>query len=382
MEILDGLNSPKRILHIVSAMDRGGAETIIMNIYRHVDRKKIQFDFITHSNKKQDFEDEIISLGGKLFKTPSLGESGPIVYLKRLAKIMSSYPYQAVHAHTDYQAGFPALAAKLVGIKIRICHSHSNNWTKGNHIKGKLTHKALQTMMKVSANRYCGCSPEATRFMFGKQIVKNKKVLILKNGINLTEFTETNNNSKTSVIREFDLRKDVKIIGHVGRFSDSKNHIFILKFLETLLKKDRRFIALLIGDGPLKSEIEQKADALGIKDHIRFLGVRTDIPRLMNAFDVFLFPSLFEGFGIAALEAQGAGTPCIISDTIPKSTDMELGLASFISLEEPLEIWCEETINSLLIATPDNETIKKFITTKGYDIKSNVKDWLKLYEVS
>lgn len=379
---MDRLNSPKRILHIVSAMDRGGAETIIMNIYRHLDRNKIQFDFISHSNKKQDFEDEIINLGGRLFKTSSLGVTGPIVYLKRLTKIMSSFPYQAVHAHTDYQAGFPALAAKIVGIKIRICHSHSNNWTKGNHIKGILTHKAMQTMMKVSANRYCGCSHEATRFMFGKQIVKNKKVLILKNGINLNEFTETNSNSKTSVIREFDLNKDVKIIGHVGRFSDSKNHIFILHLLEKLLKKDKGFIALLIGDGPLKLEIEQKANALGIKDHIRFLGVRTDIPRLMKAFDVFLFPSVFEGFGIAALEAQVSGTPCIISDTVTRSTDMELGLASFISLDEPLDIWCEKTINSLLIAPPDIETIKKLISTKGFDIQSNVRDWIKLYEVS
>lgn len=379
---MDKLSAPLRVLHIVSAMDRGGAETIIMNIYRNLDREKVQFDFVTHSTKEEDFEDEITGLGGTLFKIPSLGKVGPISYLKELNKIMSSHPYQAVHAHTDYQAGFPALAAKIAGVKIRICHSHSNNWAKGNHFKERFTLKLLQIIMKISANRFCGCSTEAAQFMFGKQRGKNGKVMILKNGINVNDFTETNVNSKDSIIREFGLSEDAKIIGHVGRFSDSKNHLFIMQFLNTLLKKDRRFFALLIGDGPLRLEIEQKAEALGIKENIKFLGVRTDIPRLMKAFDVFLFPSLFEGFGIAALEAQGSGTPCIMSDTLPKSIDMDLGLASFISLQEPLDVWCNEVIRSLLIDTPDNETIKRKISNKGYDIHGNVRDWLRLYEVS
>ena len=381
-DLLNKLSAPLRVLHIVSAMDRGGTETIIMNIYRNLDREKVQFDFVTHSNKKEDFEDEIIGLGGNLFKIPSLGKVGPISYLIELNRIMSSHPYQAVHAHTDYQAGFPALAAKIAGIKIRICHSHSNNWTKGNHYKERITLKALQTIMKISANRYCGCSPEAAQFMFGKQMVKNRKVTILKNGINVNDFTERDINCRDSIISEFGLSEDAKIIGHVGRFSDSKNHLFILHFLKTLLKKDNSFIILLIGDGPLKLEIEKKAEALGIIERVRFLGVRKDIPRLMKSFDVFLFPSIFEGFGIAALEAQGSGTPCIMSDTIPKSIDMGLGLTSFVSLQEPLDVWCEKVINSLLIATPDTETIKRRISTNGYDLQENVRDWLRLYEVS
>lgn len=376
------LYSPKRILHIVSTMDRGGAETIIMNIYRNLDKEKIQFDFVTHSNKKEDFEDEIIRLGGRIFKIPSLGNVGPFSYLKKLTKIMFAHPYQAVHAHTDYQAGFPTLAARVAGIKIRICHSHSNNWPKENRYKERVTFKSLQILMAISANRYCGCSTEAVEFMFGKHIVENKKATILKNGIHISEFTNADKNSKSNVFKEFDLRDDVKIIGHVGTFSDSKNHLFILHFFKALLKKDKRFMVFLIGEGPLKFEIEQKAEALGIKDRIRFLGVREDIPRLMKAFDVFLFPSLFEGFGIATLEAQGSGTPCIISDAVPKSTDMGIGLASFLSLEEPLDNWCKETINAIEIPRPDNETITKHISAKGYDIHENVREWLRLYDVS
>ncbi|MGE7878878.1 glycosyltransferase family 1 protein [Peribacillus muralis] len=374
--------TPIRILHIVSAMDRGGAETIIMNIYRNLDRNRIQFDFITHSNKKEDFEDEILGLGGSLMKIPSLGTVGPVSYLKELMRIMTAKAYQAVHAHTDYQAGFPVLAAKMSGIKIRICHSHSDNWSKGKQFKERMTLKALQTFMKVSANRYCSCSHEAAKFMFGNQKVKNGKVTVLKNAINVGEFAGTKIDSRNSILKEFGLEDDAKIIGHVGRFSDSKNHRFILSLMHELLKNDRSFFALLVGDGPLRQEIEHKATALGIRGNIKFLGVRTDIPLLMKGFDVFLFPSLFEGFGIAALEAQGSGTPCILSDTVPKSIDMDLGLIRFISLSEPLDIWCNEVNASLLLEAPDDEAIQSKIATNGYDIYGNVKEWLKLYEVS
>ncbi|WP_057912981.1 glycosyltransferase family 1 protein [Peribacillus muralis] len=374
--------TPIRILHIVSAMDRGGAETIIMNIYRNLDRNKIQFDFITHSTKKEDFEEEILALGGNIMKIPSLGKTGPLSYLKELKRIMSSKHYHAVHAHTDYLAGFPVLAAKMSGIKIRICHSHSDNWSKGNLFKERLTLKALQALMKVSANRYCSCSHEAAKFMFGKQTLRQGKVTILKNGINVGEFTGTKIDSRDRIMKEFGLKENAKIIGHVGRFSDSKNHQFILRLMHELVKNDRSFFALLVGDGPLRQEIEHKAKALGIMENIKFLGVRTDIPRLMKGFDVFLFPSLFEGFGIAALEAQGSGTPCILSDTIPKSIDMNLGLLSFISLNEPLDVWCNEVNASLLLAAPDDEAIQCKIATNGYDIYGNVKEWIKLYEVS
>ena len=125
-------------------------------------------------------------------------------------------------------------------------------------------------------------------------------------------------NSRKSVLKELHLPEDAKIIGHVGRFSESKNHMFILNVLKKLVEEDPSFVALLVGDGPLKKMIEKEAEKLGLLDHIRFLGVRTDIPRLMNAFDVFLFPSLFEGFGIVMLEAQSSGTPCIASDFCTK----------------------------------------------------------------
>ncbi|MEH7308407.1 glycosyltransferase family 1 protein [Neobacillus drentensis] len=373
---------PKRILHIVSSMERGGAETLIMNIYRNLDRSKVQFDFISHSNKQGDFEEEIMKLGGRVFKIPSLGQIGPYSYIKELVKIMSANSFIAVHSHTDFQSGFPALAAKISGIRKRICHSHSTNWHKGDRYSEKLMLKILKSIIRFSATHYCSCSKEAAEFLFGENMLNDGKVSILKNGIDVTKFSSLKTNFKKSVFDELRLPGNARVLGHVGRFSDSKNHIFILKILKKLVEEDNCFVALLIGEGPLKESIEKEAQRLGILKNIRLLGVREDIPRLMKAFDVFLFPSQFEGFGIVALEAQCAGTPCVISNTVPKTTDMGLGLTSYVSLDKGLDIWCSEVKKALNKERPDNRLINEEISKRGYNIQDNVNDWIYLYGVS
>lgn len=368
-----------RVLHIVSTLDRGGAETLLMNVYRNLDRSFFQFDFVSHTTEKCDYDDEIIKLGGRIYKIPSLGQIGTISYITELKKIMSSHSYVAVHSHTDYQSGFPALAAKLCGIKNRICHAHSNHWAKGSSFKERSILKILQIMIKLFATEFCACSNDAARFLFGKRKANKGQFNLLKNGIELTQFIDSASDSKDSVLQELDLTRNVKIIGHVGRFSHSKNQIFILKVLKKLLEEDSSFVALFIGEGPLKNEIKKEAEGLGILDHIRFLGVRIDISRLMSAFDVFLFPSLFEGFGIVTIEAQSSGTPCVISNTVPKSTDMGLGLISFVDLDASLDVWCREIKEAILIERPNKESIMSNVSKRGYNIQNNVNSWLELY---
>ena len=281
----------KRVLHVVSAMNRGGAETLLMNVYRNIDKSKIQFDFISHRNEKGDYDDEIESLGGRIFRVSSLGQIGPTAYVKELKKVMSNNRYIAVHAHTDYQSGFPALAAKMSGINKRICHSHSNHFPKGNGLKERSILKVLQSIIKYSATDYCACSTEAAHFLFGQKTVNRKKVYLLNNGIEISQFTNIDPDCSTSVKQELDIPMDAKIIGHIGHFSESKNHTFILKVLKEMLEENKNAFVVLVGDGPLRNQIEEEARELGIVNHIRFLGVRADIPRLMKAFDVFLFPS-------------------------------------------------------------------------------------------
>jgi glycosyltransferase EpsF len=373
-------NHIDRVLHIVSTMDRGGAETLLMNVYRNLDRCKLQFDFIVHRDDQGDYDNEIQKLGGKIYRVPSLGNAGPISYVKKLAEIMSSNLYIAVHSHTDYQSGFPALAAKIAGIPHRICHSHSNNWPMIDSIKQKLVLKGLQSIIKISATQYCSCSQEAGVFLFGQKAVDKNQVTILKNGIDLGQYLDETI-TKASVIRELGLDQDAKIIGHVGKFSRSKNQAFIMQVLKQLVKKDKKYVALLVGDGPLKENIEQEAENMCLSKHVRFLGVRSDIPRLMKAFDVFLLPSIFEGFGIVTVEAQISGTPCILSNSVPISTDMGLGLVRYLSLGERPDKWGEEVEKAIHIKKPERDTLVKALSEKGFSIQQNIEEWMKLYRV-
>jgi glycosyltransferase EpsF len=369
-----------RVLHIVSAMKRGGAETLIMNVYRNIDRSKLQFDFVTHGSVKGDFDDEITQLGGRIYNIPSLGTIGPISYVKKLVEIMQTNSYIALHSHTDYQSGFPALAGKIKGIPNRICHSHSTNWLRENNMKDKILLKGLRKVIEFSATSYCSCSQEAGAFLFGQKAVEKKQVTILKNGIDLSQYLDETI-TKTSVIRELGLGPNSKIIGHVGKFSTSKNQKFILKVIKELVSKDESYVALLVGDGPLKEEIEQGAEKLGIAKHVRFLGVRLDIPRLMKAFDVLLFPSIFEGFGIVTIEAQISGTPCVMSDSVPMSTDMGLGLARFLSLDEAPYRWGEEVEKVIKMQKPQKDMLVRALSEKGFSIQQNIEEWMKLYRV-
>ncbi|UPG64508.1 glycosyltransferase [Metabacillus endolithicus] len=179
------LNHPKKVLHVVSAMNRGGVETLIMNIYRNVDKNKIQFDFITHREEVCHYDKEIESLGGTIFRIPSLGKVGPIRYLREITNILKENDYVALHAHTDYQCGFPVLAANLTGIKKRISHSHSNNWGFGNSYKAKIKLSMLRALIRYNSNEFCACSVESGQFLFGNQ---KRNIRIFKNGIDIKNF--------------------------------------------------------------------------------------------------------------------------------------------------------------------------------------------------
>lgn len=371
----------KRILHIVSAMDRGGAETLIMNIYRNIDRSKVQFDFVTHSEKVDDYDVEIKLLGGRIYKTESLGSVGPFKYTNNLVRIISSTTYEVVHVHTDFQCGFPALAARLSGVQNRICHSHSTNWLKNNGAINGLIFKALQGLIKWNATKLCSCSEEAAAFLFGKKSIEYNKVKILKNSIDISGYMNMGNDIRSSVIEEFDLSPKVKLLGHVGKFSESKNQKFILKVLKKVVEKDSNYVAIFVGDGPLRETIELEARKLGLMDHVKFIGVREDIARLMVSFDIFLFPSIFEGFGIVMLEAQSAGTPCLASTAVPKTVDLGLDLVAFLSIDNTEEQWKEAILSHSFSKAVNPKEVEKQIRYKGFHIDDNVTEWMNLYDL-
>lgn len=370
----------KRILHVVSAMHRGGAETMIMNLYRNIDREKVQFDFIVHSEKKEDYDDEIISMGGRIIKCSSLGTLGPIKYVKELSRIIKENgPFQAVHSHTDFQGGFVALAAKKAGIDKRICHSHNTQWVANPNIKHKLQMRIFKEMIDLYGTDYCACGIDSANFLFKKSKIDNKKILYLNNGIELEKFNDCM--CDKYIKKELNIKDDEIIIGHIGRFCEQKNHKHIIMIGNYLKKNNYKFKILLVGQGPLLNEIKEMVNHYDLNENIKFLGVRKDIPSLMNIFNVFLFPSFFEGLPVVLIEAQAAGVHCLISDCITKEVDLGLNLLNYLSIEKNIEQWVEK-INLLKgLDKPSyvNRVLK--IKERGYEAKGNIHTLMKMYEL-
>lgn len=371
------LTKTVRVLQVTSAMNRGGAETMIMNIYRNIDRRKVQFDFVSHREEECHYDQEIRKLGGRIFYVKSLGQSGPIKYINDIKKIINKNgPYIAIHSHTDFQSGFVAFAGKLAGVKKRICHSHNTNWPRSKHWFNELALQFLKTLIRTNATDLVGCGKEAAKFLFDTE-----KATVLPNAIDLDVFKRAKDLEIDYYRSEFGINVDTKVIGHIGRFSEQKNHLFILKLAEFLRRKSLDFRILLIGDGPLRSAVETEINNKGLSNYIQCLGIRSDIPELMNLFNVFLLPSLYEGLPVVLVEAQAAGVNCVISSTITDEVDMGLGLIKKVSLDEDLEFWENALTNALEASKPDWTDIYTALTKKGYNIKQSVQDLMQLYGI-
>ena len=350
-----------RILHIVTYMDRGGLETMLMNCYRHIDRAQIQFDFLVHREFRADYDDEIESLGGRIYRLPRLNPFSP-GYKKALLDFFKGHPeYRIVHCHLDCMSAIPLAAAKKCGVPVRIAHAHSNSQDKDWKYLLKL---CFLKKIPAAATHLFACSEAAGDFMFPGQAVT-----VIKNGIESDKF-RYDPALRAEIRRELGLGDEL-VLGHVGRFMPVKNHAFLIDVLaETKkLRPDARL--LLVGEGPLKEQTARKAEELGLADSVLFLGLRSDVHRILQAADVFGMPSLYEGLGIAAVEAQAAGLPCVLSDTVPgacKLTDP----VEFLPLEESPALWAEHI---LAAASAQRRDTREQIVSAGYDIR-NIADYL------
>ena len=356
---------PIRILHIVTYMGRGGLETMLMNYYRAIDRAKVQFDFLTHRDFRADYDDEIEALGGKIYRLPNLNPFSRS-YLGALDRFFREHPqYRIVHSHLDCMSAIPLKAAKKHGVPVRIGHAHNSNQPRDAKYLLKLFYKR---MIAGQATQLFACSEEAGRWMFG-----NADFRVLNNAIDAGKYA-FDADIRSTVRRELGLPADALVVGHVGRFDPQKNHRFLVEIFEKM-PEDARL--LLVGDGVLRPDVEQQAAALGIRDRILFTGVRTDVDRLLQAMDVFLMPSLFEGLPVSIVEAQAAGLPCLISDKVPiecKKTE----LVTQIPLEASPDEWAEAVLSAA--EAPRGDTLAQ-IREAGFDIRANA-EWLQNYYLS
>lgn len=354
------MGSPLRILHVVVNMNRGGAETLIMNLYRNIDRTKVQFDFLTC--KEGVFDTEIAEMGGKVHRMPYITDVGHFKYIKELGKFFTlNNQYKIVHSHMDKMSGFVLREAKKVGIPIRISHSHN---TSSEGSKASRIYKWYAGNFIIpSATNLFACSHYAAQWLFKS---KSSETKILKNGIECNQFAFSESVRK-EVRTELSIDKDIFVLGHVGRFALQKNHNFLLELFAKLNKVKKDSVLILVGDGPLRKDIEKKAIELKVRDKVKFIGIRNDINRILQGFDVFVFPSIHEGLPVSLIEAQGAGVPCLISENISKEVDLGCNLIVSLSLSYQNK-WVEKIID--IAARKSNRNIySTVLAEQGYDIK-------------
>lgn len=353
------MSKPIRILHIFSRLDRGGAESMIMNIYRNIDRNKIQFDFVVHTNDICAFDDEIKKLGGNIYRVSQYKLINHVTYIEEFENLFKKNEFTIIHSHIRSTASLILKVAKEHNI-ITISHSHSTS--NGYGIKAIIKNIMQKNIVKY-ADYLFAASQKAGAWLFGSEIILNKNIYIIKNAIENQKFTY-NSKIRNSKRLELGVANEL-VIGHIGNFKEVKNHSFLIKIFKKFNEKNPTSKLLLVGDGELKEEILKLVTESNLLDKVIILGSRSDVNELLQAIDIIVFPSLYEGLPVTIIEAQAAGLPCLLSDTITDEVAITEAV-EFMSLHENEYRWVE-SITSMLKGYKRKNNYD-IIRQTGYDV--------------
>lgn len=358
------------VVQVLATLDTGGAESMIMNVYRNIDREKIQFDFVVNEREKEySFEKEIKQMGGRIFFVPKYNFFNHLLCKKAWRELLANHPeWKILHIHHTSVAFLYLHIAKKKKI-FTIAHSHTAGGN--NSLKSKI--KILMRFpVRYMADELFACSKLAADWMFGN---RSKEAYIINNAID-TEKLLFNGNKRLEKRKEFNLENKF-VIGHIGNFTEAKNYSFILQIMKAVCAKNENVILLLVGKKENKPDIEDLVENLDLVKKVIFTGVRNDIPDLLQAMDVFLFPSLYEGLPVTLIEAQASGLKCFISDSITSEVGLT-NLVEYISLNESPSYWAEKLL-SCQYGYP-REDKSKDIIEKKYDIAENAERLQKFYQ--
>lgn len=333
-----------RVLHVVGGMDRGGVETWLMHLLRRIDRGRIAMDFLVHTTRPCAYDDEVRALGARIIRC--LRPSQPWAYSRNFRRVVAENgPYDIVHSHVHHYSGNVLRLAHRAGVPMRIAHSHNDLSTV--EARADLPRRAYVALMSRWIRQHAtvglAASRDAAVDLFGPQWEGDRRWRVLFYCIDLDPFEAPVD--RAAVRTEWGIPAGALVLGHVGRFDAQKNHVFLIEIAREVARLVPRMRLLLVGDGPLRPQIERWAAELGLGGEVLFAGARPDIPRLMRgAMDVFLFPSLYEGLGLVLVEAQASGLPCVISDAIPSEAVVVGPLVRRLSLALPPRAWAEAAL--------------------------------------
>lgn len=360
-----------RVIHYIGTLELGGSQSFVMELYRNIDRKQVQFDFVVFEGWRGSLYDEINALGGRIYESPKYNGLNHILYVRWWEQFLSAHrEYKVLHGHVRSVALLYLPIAKKHGL-FTIIHSHSA--ANGGGIKG-LTKAILQLPIRYLADYYLACSEVAGRWLFGNKVVNSKRYRTVTNAINIERF-KYRSEVREKIRKEYGI-SDCFVIGHVGRFYGVKNQAFLLDLLKEFLKINKNSCLLLIGDGPDKGNIEHKCNDMDLSDHVIFTGSRTDTEEFYQAMDVFVFPSKWEGFGIVAIEAQTSGLPCIVSEGVPQAVDIGADLVHRLKLDAGAEKWAGAIGR---IDTSNRKCRLEEARKAGYDIRNQVAKMQRFY---
>ena len=349
-----------KVLYVLDGkMSRGGTEAFIMNYFRHFDHKKIQLDIVQCGSEKGVFDEELKDAGSKLYYLPLKGKH-PIAFSNGLKKICQKGKYQIVHGMMDTMNVWCLRVAKRAGVPVCIAHSHNTQVQSNNKLKVAFNNCAKKGILRY-ADYLMACSDAAGHWLFGEK----SKFIVVKNGIDydLLKFDEK---KRVHYREQYELDEKF-VIGHVGQFRDQKNHMFMLDVFSEMHKQEPKCHLVLIGTGPLLNDVENKIELLGLKSCVTIIKGSDKVNELLNMFDCYIFPSKFEGLGIALLEAEVNGLKCYASTCVPEEANI-MGNVSYLSLEEDASYWAKYILDN---RDGNNRSVdRKKLDDAGYDISN------------
>ena len=357
------MNSPVRVLHVLTGLSNGGAEAFILNMYRNMDRSKVQFDFLLRSEENR-YAEELNEMGSNVYTTASFPRHF-IQNAVQTATFFKTHHYDIVHIHANALLYMYALqCAKKSGVKCRIIHSHNSAMA---HMQLLPLHKANKRKIQKLATDFFACSDDAGRWMFPGSYQ------VINNAIDLDAFSF--NAEKRERIREkLGFGKDDFVVGHTGRFVEQKNHAFLLEVFAQLCQRKENAQLLLLGDGKLRAEMEQKAKDLGIAHRVKFMGAIKEVSDYLNAMDLFIFPSIFEGLSISLIEAQTNGLPILCSQAIPEAAIFDSSIER-LPLDTDAKSWANQALRMDLQRTQLTQVLR----SAGYDVRQQAKQLQNFY---